>query len=257
MYIIYKRKSGVSGGIFMTPDKEESAITITKETIEMGLDYILSHFQLQEIWPRTISTKTTEGRQVPISSKEEALARFKQANWLDCRISAYPLNATENPSIVERFQGLTCVTPRNLVVIIDLDKSTLKSERVLDVALTKTLQNIKSALSVEPTVIWSGNGYHIYLAMDSEDIILESVEDFLKLKVDKHTISVKFLRFAEWFLSNGKSDKAHNTTVSFNNCMLRIPGSINSKNNAQVTIIQEWNGQRSSIKPLLEDFYVY
>ncbi len=93
--------------------------------------------------------------------------------------------------------------------------------------------------------------------MDSEDIILESVEDFLKLKVDKHTISVKFLRFAEWFLSNGKSDKAHNTTVSFNNCMLRIPGSINSKNNAQVTIIQEWNGQRSSIKPLLEDFYVY
>jgi hypothetical protein len=93
--------------------------------------------------------------------------------------------------------------------------------------------------------------------MDSEGIILESIEDFLKLKVDKHTISLRFLRFIEWFLSNGKSDKAHNTTVSFNNCMLRIPGSINSKNGAQVRIVRQWNSHRASIKPVLEDFYVY
>ena len=60
-------------------------------TLEEGLDYILSHFEGQRLWPRAISTKTTEGRQVVVNSIEEALARFTQSDFLDCRISAYPL----------------------------------------------------------------------------------------------------------------------------------------------------------------------
>ena len=57
--------------------------------VEKGLDFLLDHFD-SDIWPRTISTKTTQGKQIIVYSKEEALARFKQANCLDCRISAYP-----------------------------------------------------------------------------------------------------------------------------------------------------------------------
>ena len=171
----------------------------------------LSWVTLSEpIWPRTISTRTTEGRQLVVGSREEALARFAQSNWLDCRISAYPVKATENPSALERFQGLAYITPRSLVVMIDLDKGTFKSERALVLALTKTLHNIKSVfgvdVGVEPTVIWSGNGYHIYLVLDSEGIILENVKEFSNIQ----QISVKFLRFAEFFLSGGKSDKSHN-----------------------------------------------
>jgi hypothetical protein len=132
-----------------------------------GLDYILSHF-IGPIWPRTIATRTTEGRQLAVGSRKEALARFAQANWLDCRISAYPPNATVNPSDLQRFQGLTTITPRYIIVIIDLDQGTFKSDRALGLALSKALQNIKSTLGVEPTVIWSGNGYHIYLVMQSE-----------------------------------------------------------------------------------------
>jgi hypothetical protein len=53
-------------------------------TLEEGLDYILSHFEGQpRLFPRMISTKTTEGRQVVVNSKEEALTRFAQANLLD------------------------------------------------------------------------------------------------------------------------------------------------------------------------------
>ncbi len=52
------------------------------------LEIILTHFAGID-FPRTISTKTTEGRQVMVNDKEEALARFKQANYLDCRINAY------------------------------------------------------------------------------------------------------------------------------------------------------------------------
>jgi hypothetical protein len=39
--------------------------------------------------------------------------------------------------------------------------------------------------------------------------------------------------------------------------MLRVPGSIKSKVNKEVQIIQRWNGRRSSIRSLLEEFYVY
>lgn len=192
----------------------------------LDLDYILAHFSMP-IWPRTISTKTLEGRQLLVYSREETLARFAQANWLDCRVSAYPPNAQDNPSDIERYQGITRITPRNLVVIIDLDKSTFKSDKVLQLALSRILQNIKSVLDVEPTVIWSGNGYHIYLVLDSNGIILENVKQLTDLKIDQ--ISLKFLRFTESFLSYGRSDKQHNTTVSFNNCMMRIPGSLIQK----------------------------
>ena len=207
-----------------------------------GLDFILGHFR-QPIWPRTISTRTTEGRAACSWQPRGGFSRFAQSNWLDCRISAYPIKATVNPSALERFQGLAYITPRNLVVMIDLDKGTFKSERALELALTKTLHNIKSVLGleVEPTVIWSGNGYHTYLVLNSEGIILENVKEFSNIQ----QISVKFLRFAEFFLSSGKSDKSHNKTVSFNNCMLRIPGSFNSKNNVQVKIINSKTISRS------------
>jgi hypothetical protein len=52
--------------------------------VEEGLDFILTHFK--EGFPRTISTKTTEGRQVVVYNKDEALAMFKAANYLDCKI---------------------------------------------------------------------------------------------------------------------------------------------------------------------------
>ena len=132
---------------------------------------------------------------------------------------------------------------------------TFKSERALQLALSRTLQKIKSTLDVEPTVLWSGNGYHIYLVLESR-VNLENVKQFSDLKIDE--VSLKFLRFAETFLSCGKSDKAHNATVSFNNCMMRIPGSINSKNNCEVKFIQQWDGvNRPAINYLLADFCGY
>jgi hypothetical protein len=85
----------------------------------------------------------------------------------------------------------------------------------------------------------SGNGYHCYIPANSQGKILEQMSGFKKLVKEP---SREFLRFAEWYLSNGKCDNEHNKTVSFNNCMLRIPGSFNSKNNVQVKVVQKWNG---------------
>jgi hypothetical protein len=236
---------------------------VTIIAIEEGLDYILSHFEDQRQWPRTISTKATDNRQVPVNSKNEALARFTQANFLDCRISAYP-----PPSAVSNFVGVNLeIAPS--VIMIDLDRETFKTQRAFEMALSRTLNKIGqdrqgSCLScdihkssqgdIQSTVIWSGSGYHVYLVLGA--FVLESVDTFNNSRFGTNP-SQKFLRFAEWFLSNGKCDPQHNKTVSLRNCMLRIPGSVNSKNGQTVRIIQKWNGYRPSIKLLLEDFYVY
>jgi hypothetical protein len=70
---------------------------------------------------------------------------------------------------------------------------------------------------------WSGNGYHIYISIESR-YVLEETKAFSKYEEP----SKRLLRFAEWYLSNGKADFNH-YNISFGNCMLRIPGSHNSK----------------------------
>lgn len=69
--------------------------------------------------------------------------------------------------------------------------------------------------------------------------------------------SMRILRFVEPYLSDNKADPSHSNTTSFKNCMLRIPGSHNSKcvmrNNrtanysAEIKIIQKWNGYKLAI----------
>ena len=69
---------------------------------------------LEPIWPRTISTKTTEGRQVLVCTKEEALARFTQANYLDCRTSA---NADYT-----QWSGTNTQAPNFIFIDLDLSR---------------------------------------------------------------------------------------------------------------------------------------
>jgi hypothetical protein len=221
--------------------------------VEEGLAYITSHFQ-NPVWPRAISTKATEGRHVVVDNEKEALARYKAANGLDCRISAFPPNATENPSAIAKFQGVRTTTPSNLIIMMDLDRSNFKSDMALELALSKTIQTVKRKLNTDPTVLWSGRGYHIVQVIDASDTNLESEKIFTDLTAMP---SRMFMQFTEDFLSNGKSDKSHNNTVSFGNCMLRIPGSINSKNNQMVRLIKSWDGCSPKVNHLLADFCIY
>jgi len=214
----------------------------SKNRLEDGLNFIQSHFE-EPLFPRTISTKTTEGRQLLAYSKKEALVRFEQTNYLDCKISAYP-------KYVE-WQGINRQPPD--LIFIDLDLGRFNSKLNLDLALNKTLQNIRDKLgSGKPTVIWSGHGYHIYQPVEA--FVLEEESEFAKFEQP----SRRSIQFAEQFLSDKKSDPCHAFTMSFKNCMLRIPGSFNAKSNLEeVKIIQRWDGFRPSIKPLLFDLYIY
>ncbi len=66
-----------------------------------------------------------------------------------------------------------------------------------------------------------------------------------------------FLRFLEPFLSNNKADPNHYQHVSMNNCLLRIPGYINSKSNKEVKILQRWNGVKPDVRFSYGDFLAY
>jgi hypothetical protein len=72
--------------------------------------------------------------------------------------------------------------------------------------------------------------------------------------------SKKFLKFAAQYLSNYKSDAKNNP--SFKSCMIRIPGSYNSKcirekKDLEVKIMRKWNGFRPKINSMLGRFYTY
>jgi Primase X len=207
------------------------------------LEFIIAHFK-PPAWPRTISTKTIQGRQILVYTKEEALARFKQSNYLDCRINAY--------SHYTEYKGINRQAPD--FIFIDIDRSNFKTERALNLALNKTLKNIREIFNGDPTVLWSGNGYHIYQPIES--FVLEQEETFATFDQP----SKKFLKFAAQYLSNYKSDAKNNP--SFKSCMIRIPGSYNSKcieenRGSEVKIIQKWNGFKPKINLFLVRFYTY
>jgi len=190
------------------------------DSITDGLEFILSHFE-GPIWLRTISTHTTEGRQILVYSKEEAIARYKQANLLDCRINAY--------SDYTEYGGINRQAPNFL--FLDLDRSTFKSEKAFNAAYTKTLRNLSDILGAKsPTILWSGNGYHIYQPIEA--FPLEQEQLFISKSAEP---SREFLQFAEQYLTNYKSDPSHHP--SFKSCMIRIPGSHNYKLVQKKTII--------------------
>ena len=167
---------------------------------------------------------------------------YEESNYVDCRINAYPSYTS--------YKGIQRYPPN--FIFADLDLSLLDSDQLLERALTSTLRIIRFKLNGFPTVIWTGNGYHIYQPMDS--VILEQYSQFEAFE----NPSLKFLRFAEHYLTSGKSDPSHNP--SFRSCMLRVPGSFNSKYSEgknKVRIIQKWDGYRPPINLLLDSFHVY
>jgi hypothetical protein len=213
--------------------------------IEQWLD--LFHFEQQEpfLFPRKISTYKSNNKQFLVRSKQEVIDAFIDSNFVDCRINSYP-------SLTD-YKDVPRYKPN--FIFIDIDKNNFKSDRTFENALSNTLKNIKEKLdsNAYPTVLFTGGGYHIYQPVYCPTA-LENVTEFQKFD----NVSVEFLRFAKNYLSNGKADK--NNNPSFRSCLLRIPGSINSKYGAttKVKIIQKWNGVRPSIpREFMEEFRTY
>lgn len=187
-------------------------------------------------FPRTVSTYSTGGRQVFVTSIDEMYSLFKQANFVDCRINAYPVAA----STLEQAPNF---------IMADLDFSKFRTERLLIKALDQTVTGIDKDLpGTVPMVLFTGGGYHIYQPIDMPVLEEESIFRFFD------NPSTQFIRYAAQRWTNGKNDACNSPSVK--SCLLRVPGSINSKNNKTVELVQDWNGKRPPANKLLYDFYI-
>ena len=162
-----------------------------------NIDFILSHFQDQiQLFPRKIMTFTSPW-QFSVSSIKEIFEQCSNSNFIDCRINAYA-EYTEYKGIIRQ--------PPNFI-FIDLDLANFEKDRSkLDLILKRTLKKIDEFRGF-PTVLWTGNGYHIYLpingiVLDQEDIF--SKDRFPKLfsitsKYSNCSVSEVFLKLL-WIL---------------------------------------------------------
>lgn len=197
--------------------------------------------------------------QFTVTSKEEIIRRCKESDFIDCRINAYP-------EYVE-YRGIVRQPPD--FVFIDLDLTTFKDDKTAIERALKRIVNKISKLKTQPTVLWTGNGYHIYLPLDA--MVLDIADIFSKDKFPNlfkstfnkyhgYYISEVFLKFAENYFTNGKADPLHHP--KYRNSLIRIPDTFNSKclnrglsrEESKVRIIQKWDGKRLPIQYLLKDF---
>jgi Primase X len=225
---------------------------IDHRKVQDGLDFVLNHFQ-ELLFPRKIMTKQL-GYQLEVFNKDEALEYFKSSKYEDCRINAYP-------SFTE-YHGINRTPVSFLMVDLDLKDfadETIKGKSVLDRVLNNTLQKIRESIMGNPTVLWTGNGYHIYQPVSG--FILEEYETFYEfIKYFDKDLTSMFIQFAEEYFTDYTADRLHNPTVK--SCLVRIPASLNSKcvmkgQDAEVKIIQKWDGSRPPIKPLLRPFRIW
>ena len=219
----------------MTPSNR----TLHSEIIPENLDFILSHFQ-EPIFPRTVMTKAL-GYQMEVFNIKEVIEYFRASNYEDCRINAYPS--------FTKYDGINRTPPSFLM--IDIDLKDFISRYRLDRAMNRILKKIETITHGHPTILWTGNGYHIY--QPTEGFILEEEEIFAKF-IDQNgkDLTSKFMQFAEDFLTNKKGDPQHRPSI--HSCLVRIPGTINCKCGQTVRIMQRWDGQKPAINYLLRDF---
>ena len=138
-------------------------------------------------------------------SKDKIFDYFKLADFIDCKINAFPCN-TEYTAIDLEVKNKTAAS----FIMIDLDLKDFENDKEkLDKQLKKTLKNMSINLHEEshPTVLWTGNGYHIYQPIDS--LRLEDIADFNFID----NPSNRFIRFAKNLLSEGYADKCNNPPI--------------------------------------------
>jgi hypothetical protein len=256
---------------------------------EDNVNFLLSHFIDSSLFPRKMMTKH-KNYQFTVCDKKDLIQKCLESDLCDCRVNGYPiLDKQEKESYPPNF------------IFIDLDLSNFvkykNPQNMLDKTLRNTLNKISASFflepshhtqhspiekwfnnpqpnvefdtEVKPTVLWSGNGYHIYLPI--QDLILDDYEPFSMEKYPSlfseyngkyqgYSVSELFLLFAKIYLTGGRADPQHRPR--FNSCLIRIPNTLNSKcltkgiglEESRVKIIQEWNGYRPPVQLLTKEF---
>jgi hypothetical protein len=266
---------------------------LKEHRLKDDIDFLLSHLDQDVLFPRKMMTKQ-HNYQFTINSKDQIIEKCISSDLVDCRINAYPESVP--------YTDFTNQAPN--FIFIDLDLSNFAKfknpKKMLDKTLRNTLnkisesfflepsqhtqhtqhtptqrgydirqQQLEFAKEVKPTVLWSGNGYHIYLPIEA--LVLDDFDPFSKDKFPNlfstyygkysgYSVSEVFLLFSIQYLTNGKADPQHRP--KYKTCLIRIPNTHNSKcldkgsspAESKVKVVQEWNGYRPPIQLLTKEF---
>ena len=227
----------ISGNSCIDYKKKDDRINKVKE----GINFILSHLEKrQQLFPRKISTAFSNNKQFTVYNREQILNECIKADFIDCRINAYPVLDNNNYHSYSNIQA-----PNIIFIDLDLDKHLTyhEAKTKLEKVKNKSMKMIKEKLGgCQPTILWTGNGYHIYIVIDSRP--LELIKELSELS---NKPSEEFLRYTEKTFSLNKKDSCHNP--SFRSSLLRIPSTFNSKN---LTMDNENNQISSEIKIIQE-----
>lgn len=221
--------------------KNESLI-IDKNAVKNGINSIISMLEIirQPTFPRNIMTADYRGF-FPVNNISQLLNAFEQAEFKDCRISAYSPASKDNQLV-----------PNMLLLDLDLDhklvafKSKQIAERALRNNANRILTKLQTTYSISNfMVLWTGNGRHILIPLGFDrpfEHILE-FSKYLDILPPSSLISEEFLSFAKNHLTNSQADP--NNYPRFSSTFLRVPGTINTKRKygfpEVVKIEHEWD----------------
>jgi hypothetical protein len=228
-----------------------------KEIIKENLQFILSHFNGQEYkFPRAIITLKSKG-QIYSNNEEEIFHHFLESGFKGCKINGYPFFGKAG--------DVNKSSPSFL--FIDLDLSLCSAckypKRKLDYFLKQTLNKIEKEIHGNPTVLWTGNGYHIYLPIvfsspnSNEKYPLEFVDlcnEFTPY-VDSD-LTTEFMRFAIKYFTNDhrQKDPAQGNNASVTSCFITVPETISAKDSFKVKTMQKWDGKVTSVNSIAPCF---
>jgi hypothetical protein len=186
-----------------------------------GIDMLLNLFDMvywQNLFPRKMATAASQGKQFEVKSKQEIFTKCVAAHYKDCRLNAYPTRG-------DRDLELGYLAPS--ILFIDIDKSG-RSEAELAIILEETLAKIKEELEINPLVLWTGNGYHIYIGIKVHPLFnqVQLMNQCEALGTDPNK---ELLRFAGGYFTEGRSDPERDRGISQKSALLRIPYTLNSK----------------------------
>ena len=218
---------------------DEPGLTLRANTDDVadGINALLNLFELikQPLFPRTIMTASYSGAFM-VNSEREMYNAFREAEYHDCRISAYP-----------PIRDDTRLIPNLVLLDIDFDESFIKeSDQTFQgfLAAKEDNQNLVNKITERLTsnfrltnfmVIYTGNGRHILVPFIFEKPLeyVQEMQPFINMLMSSYRqtanniLSEHFLLFAKNYLSDDHADKAN--YPKFSNMFLRVPGTLNWK----------------------------
>jgi hypothetical protein len=202
-----------------------------------GLDFMMAHFNdcsevfhpivgnMRLRFPRTVLTGSTRKQDV-VDSRDRTMLYYRAALYEDCYLNAY----SDYELIKQKHEIPPTYKPLPRHIFIDIDRKSFQTDEELETAIAVTLLNIKENIigksGRDPTVIWSGNGYHVHIPLDGWTAPLEELPEFYNFR-HYTDLPDRFLRFAERRLSGGYADQHHSPSIK--SCLFRVPGTINTR----------------------------